>query len=187
MTAVIHYGIRRVRAKSEFGRIGFADHNRPSRLHLRGSDAVSARHRIPEQWTALGGRESGHRRHVLDGLGHPVHPSPRLSSGQFVIARVGLGHQYIVVGQTNDVVEAGIERMNPREISLHHLEAGDVAAMDPHRQFVGISLDHFRHHCSGFGQALTPLVGFGLAKKRAATNFVKALAEALARDMGVMV
>ena len=137
-----------MRAKSEFRRIGFADHNRPCRLHPRGDDAVSAGHRILEQWTALGGRESGHRRHVLDGLGHPVHPSPRLSSGQFVIARAGLGQQHIVVGQTHDGVEAGIEHMNPREISLHHLPAGDVAAMDPRRQFVGIPLEHFRHHRS---------------------------------------
>ena len=64
MTAVIHYGIKGVRAKSEFRRIGFADHNRPSRPHPCGDDAVSARHRILEQWTALGGRESGHRSHV---------------------------------------------------------------------------------------------------------------------------
>lgn len=126
-----------VRTQAQFGHVGFADDDAASRLHASGHDAVGARHLLFQHTAAHGARKAQCMTGVLDRLRDAVQPAARLASAQLLVALARLGQQGLVSGAVDDGIAGRIEALDALQVSLHHIDAGDLAGMNGVGEFAG--------------------------------------------------
>ena len=110
-------GVKRVTAQTEFGRIGFANNDGPRRAHPRHHDIVSLHKVVFENRRSHRGFKPRRICQILNRDGFPMQRPALLRWN--LIRRLGLFHQLIGIGQTDDGVHPWIMPFNRIQRRLH--------------------------------------------------------------------
>ena len=133
-----------VRAQPELGHVGLGDDDAAGRLHARRHHRVLRRNGVFQQRAAQGGGKARGVAGVLDGLRNAVQPAARTVRTsrwrQVGVACVGLGEQHVIGCKVHQRIEPWVQRLDARQVGLHHLAARNLARMDGARQGVGVEL-----------------------------------------------